>query len=362
MVQKVIALFFYFFFTFINLNALDLNISSYSKDDKKFDIILDRNALNDFYLINSPLKTPYKVVNFSSNKIYVFQEDVLISGLNLNQKIITHKNTILYSVSKFPSSLLDIILMDTTLANKNFQAKQNLILDNRNIKPNQVKFKNRYLIGIICFLIILILLRNINPLFFKNLFNYKFDSNILLERSSAKINYYQGENIFFIVLSSMLFALLSSIYTDQIAKYFNRIFFIKYNFNSEYLFLIVFMFFMLIFILRWMHNYFVSLLFGLTNLSKILSNEFSRSVLQVTFVFFPIILIVNNPYKSPDYLNINFVLFFWFLIICIFAVKELYYFYKLFNFKKIYIIAYICICDLFPTSVLLKFLTKIEFL
>lgn len=362
MVQKVLAFLGCFFILFYYSKAQDLNVGGYNHADKRFDIILDKNDISDLFLINSPLGIPFKVVNLSSQKIYVFQKSMLISGLFDNQKIITRDNTILYSTNKVPSSILDIALIDSTLAARNFHAKQNSILENRLIETSQLKFKNRYLVGVICFLLILILIRNITPVFFKNLFQYKLDSNILLERSSAKINYYQGENIFFIVLSSILFALLSSIYSEQIIRYMNKIFYNHFNFNAEYLFLVVFLFFMFIFILRWIHNYMVSLLFGLTNLSKILSNEFSRSVLQVTFIFCPIIFILNNPYKAPDFLNINFVLFFWFLIICIFAVKELYYFYKLFNFKKIYIIAYICICDLFPTSVLLKFLTKIEFL
>jgi len=220
--------------------------------------------------------------------------------------------------------------------------------------------KNKYIIGIILSLFTFILLKTLVPNIFERIFKMQIDMSLLTDRSSSKLAYFQNESIFIFLFISILAGIYIYVFLDK-DTYVSGVKILNSTHGAA-LFTYGLMGTFLLFLFKYIIYRLVSFIFGVTAFSKILINEFSKTIFQALLFIYPVYFIINSPYhmfESNAMLKFIYPLVF---VLSIFVLKELYYFYRIFNFNKFYIIAYICICDLFPTCIFLKILSQSEFI
>ena len=236
----------------------------------------------------------------------------------------------------------------------------NSVVDNYFSRIQILKdFKTRYLIGVFLSLLLFIFVKAVFPEILTNAFSFNPDSDLITERGSVKLSYYQNESIILLVISSLFIGIYLFVFADEI-NIFKKLHFLNHS-SGWRIFLAGFGIAFLLFVLKVIINLAAAAIFGVSSFAKILSNEFAKTVFQVILFLYPLYFVILSPFNSINIEYTSQVIYPISLLIAVFVLKELYYFYELFNFKNFYIIAYICICDLFPTCILLKVLTQLEF-
>jgi len=220
--------------------------------------------------------------------------------------------------------------------------------------------KDKYIIGVILSLITFILLKTLVPNIYHRIFKWQVDMGSLMDRSSSKLTYFQNESIFIFLFISILAGIYIYVFLDKDTYISGYKVFSSTHGAALFTYGLVATF--LLFSFKYIIYRLVSYVFGVAAFSKILINEFSKTIFQAILFIYPIYFLVHSPYyqlESDSMLKFVYPIV---LVLSLFVLKELYYFYKVFNFNKFYIIAYICICDLFPTCVFLKILSQSEFI
>ncbi|MFN0047719.1 MAG: DUF4271 domain-containing protein [Cytophagales bacterium] len=205
-----------------------------------------------------------------------------------------------------------------------------------------------------------IILKVLVPKIYQRIFNVQIDMSSLLNRSSSKLTYFQNESIFIFMFISILVGIYMFVFLDK-DTYVSGFKILNSTYQAN-LFIYGLLGTFVLFFSKYLVYTLLSSVFGVESFSKILINEFSKTIFQALLFIYPVYFIIFSPYYQFDN---NAMLKFVYpivLVLSIFILKELYFFYHLFNSKKFYIIAYICICDLFPTCVFLKILSQSEFI
>lgn len=226
------------------------------------------------------------------------------------------------------------------------------------IRSTNSAYKNKYITGVIFFLIVFLLIKSLLPDFLTRVFSAMPQVEALFERTSSKLRYYNNESIFYAFIVSFIIGIYCYMFSDK--------FYILSKLGSTdstssfYSFVVGFIVSITSFAAKFIVNKLVSLVFSLSNFANIISYEFSKTVFQLLILLGPVYLYVLSPYQytEPDFTKQ--ILYPFVVLVVVFMLKELYYFFKIFHFNKFYLFAYICICDLFPTCILLKTLTQIE--
>lgn len=306
--------------------------------------------------LNIHCPKPYSL--FYNNKLIssVRAVDTLINIASLIPNLIDdHIYIAIYSTQYLGG--LDISLYRESLgANIDLSSKQ-IQKSNTIVKDEK---KDRYLSGLILCIITFLILKTLVPNIFERVFRLKIDVPELLGRSSSKLSYFQNESFFIFLFISILVGIYCYVFVDNIPLVKNIS--TLNQLRGAYLFFFGMFFTILLFAFKYFIYKIVSYIFGVGSFAKVLINEFSKTVFQALVFVYPVYFVWQSPYhysQTTVTLKLVYPLIF---VLSIFLLKELYYFYKLFNFRKFYIIAYICICDLFPTCIFLKILTQLEYI
>lgn len=221
--------------------------------------------------------------------------------------------------------------------------------------------KNKYLIGLIISLLAFIGLKILIPNIYQSIFKSQIGTaNALMSRASSKLSNFQNEGILVFCFISVLAAVYTYVFLDQDTYVFGYKILDHSNQLSLVLFGLLGTFFL--FLAKYLIYTLFSFVFGVKAFAKILINEFSKTIFQSILFIYPAYFILFSPFLHIDVDPIYKFIYPIILVLIIYLLKELYFFYQLFNSNKFYIIAYICICDLFPTCVFLKILSQSEFI
>ncbi len=257
------------------------------------------------------------------------------------------------------SKNVTVDLYKNVIIEKSTIAKSDNVELKEDFSENKQK-KNKYIIGLILSLLTFVLIKVLIPNIYSRVFKFQMDVSSLMERSSSKLSYFQNESIFIFVFVSILSGIYAYVFFENIT--IMNYFFASPKAKGSSIFIFSVLATFLLFVVKFGIYKIVSFVFGLTNFHKLLTNEFSKTIFQTLILVYPIYFIFQSPFFSHD-LSYSFKLIYpLILVLLIFILKELYYFFGLVSFNKLYIIAYICICDLFPTCIFIKILTQSEFI
>jgi hypothetical protein len=308
------------------------------------------------------LSTENTVAIFLNGKFYSYQKNKIncLKGKDLIK--FASASTIflaIKSIDNLPLTTFKIALYKSTNTTQSFLGQSKVILraSFEEIRKKIMANKNRYVLGVIGSLLVFIFTKTFYPFLFTNLF--RFDKQPIKDRVVQRKNFVNSETLIIIFLTALLVGFYFYVFSDKVII-FRRLVFLE-GFHGFAVFLLGFFATILLFLFKITINLAAAVVFDTSSFAKILVNEFAKTVLQILVVLYPIYFLVLSPYYKNNLVEeIHFIFPVSFLVI-VFIFKEIYFFYQLFNFNKNNFIAYICVCDLFPTMVLIKILTQLEF-
>lgn len=206
------------------------------------------------------------------------------------------------------------------------------------VRINKKEITNRYLIGIIIVLLLLAVIKVSTPEMNKYIYGLfvagSFSSRGALLRKDGVMVV-----VFIIILfTTMIFIFTPSLDADIL--FFNAI-------NTYRMSVIIIYIVFLTFINIFLHNIFGNL-YRIPKLSRTYSIELLFILMVLIFLLIPFYCIVFTPFYVPLILSSQIFDYSVWLIFTIMIINELYFFYGRHHIRKIYIISYICICDIIP--------------
>ena len=316
------------------------------------------------YLVNPEKKLRGNIVNFlarsseKNNTLNIYNPEKL--SIFINSKFyqnVKGKDTAKIEISKIlgnKDQALVAIYSPVILNKLKVSAqKNNYILSNESksmqpvfwqVKSEKNKMINRYIFGIAIILISLAVLKLNIPEIGKYISNIislgNFNSRAVFQRKDGAIII-----IFIIILfSSMIFIFTPSLKGEM--EFLNAQ-------NTYRLSIILIYMIILSFINIFFHNL-LGGLFKTSKLSRLYTIELLFIVMILIMLFIPFYMIIFTPFLVPYILGTDVFDYVVWIFSIFLMINELYFFYGKHRIRKIYIISYICICNIIPFIVSYK--------
>ncbi|TAH31257.1 MAG: DUF4271 domain-containing protein [Cytophagales bacterium] len=347
------------------------NFLCFSFDDIKSledDFLIFDNQLNTYVPLVDPINTQ-KNISFFLSKGDANTTLKIISGTDLSifldnkfYRNIPKGDTFLILVNKFLkhsqgfvtiSSLeklsnSSIFCYDSKKFIKTLAVKEDVFSFSDIIKLKK-NANQKYIIGLIFCILCFVLAKMFFPEVLITVFPAALSSNNNRSygQSSSKIQLHQNEVIVQLSLVVTLLLIGSWVFLDK--QYMSYI----QNPTLNAIFSLAFFFIVLLLIKILLHLLF-NTIFKTAQLSKTLVIEHAYLILFFVLILVPFLFLLFSPYFNLNFLNNKMLFTFKLLLFILLFAREIFVSYKIIGFRKKYLFAYICICDIFPFIYLLK--------
>lgn len=287
------------------------------------------------------------------------ENDIRIFIENKFYKNVAKRDTFLILVSELTKSseVFITIHSDKSLLNFNiirFKSKNIATISNkigftfyeiRNLKQIATQ---KYILGLIFCILCFIF----SKIFFPEVLVSLFSTNAangsrLYNKTNVKIQVFQNEAIVQLFLVITLLVIGAFVFLDS--NYLNYV----QNPTLNAIFSLA-LFFIVLLVVKIILHIFFNTIFKTSNLSKMLILEYSYLIFVFVLILVPALFLVFSPYFNLNFLSNNTLFSIKILVFVLLLVREIFISYKIIGFRKKYLFAYICICDIFPFIYLLK--------
>ncbi|TAF74788.1 MAG: DUF4271 domain-containing protein [Bacteroidetes bacterium] len=305
-----------------------------------------------FFLSKSDISTTLKII--SGTDLSIFLDNKFYANIPKGDTFVIPVNQFLKQSQGFVtiSSLEKLSNSSIFCYNGNKYKKTEAVKESIFSFSDILKLKKnanqKYIIGLIFCILCFVLAKMFFPEVLVNVFPANSsNNNRSYGQTSSKIQLHQNEVIVQLSLVATLLLIGSWVFLDK--QYMNYV----QNPTLNAVFSLAFFFIILLLIKIVLHLLF-NTIFKTALLSKTLVIEHAYLILFFVLILVPFLFLLFSPYFNLNFLNSKMLLTFKLLLFILLFAREIYVSYKIIGFRKKYLFAYICICDIFPFIYLLK--------